>query len=1534
MIGWPHGRPPRLALVALLLAVASAFASAPAYARVVHHIETTFSGEGAGTLGGDLLAAAVDNSGGASQGDVYVLESKPETSGGGDSYAVDKFTAAGAFTGVRITGSQTAPKSFQFSPFFSGVAVDSSLSVNAGDVYVSDNEHDVVDRFNEDGEFVCQIAGVKTEAKDPSAKECAGAGSGLAGKVTPAGLAVDSSGDVYVANDANGSLDEFGSGGNLIRAIKVKDHLSKEMMSIALDSSGDLYVTLSKASVVELDSTGAFQRELGENAVGVAVNGASTPNEVYVDEEGVVKKENNEKVHEPSSLSEYEPSSGALRTRTVLPGPFFFPGLAVDAATGTIYAASAELVVGDPQGDGVDVVSPDVVLPNVATEAPARVESTRALLQGHVEPDVAHGDDDVTTCAFEYVTEDQFHENGYTGAASAACQAATPLPYAEPESVSAEVPLAPSTTYRYRVVAGDAAGVNDGEGEEKPEAKVTTSGPPAVVAESAEARTQAATLTAQINPFDFETTCQVQVVDEAEFVASGYSHARTLACPHAVGAGFATESASVEVSGLTIGTTYHYRFLASNETGSTTGADQTFATFELSSFTFETLDGEGRPYTQAGGHPYLIRTSFKLNRNGSLAQATIRDTETRLPPGLIGNPTAVAQCTREQLTEFECPGAAQVGVITLELYDSTTHEDAESFKDDPIYNLVPPEGVPAEFGVRYNSFTNLYIDSNVRTGGDYGVTARVSNASPAVGIVGATVELWGVPAAESHDAQRECPVAPGERNDIEKGPCSAGIAPAPFLREPTSCGGELSASMSVDTWQDPGAFVSRTTAMPAITGCESLDFTPSLSLAPSTDEADSPSGLALDLKLPQEQAPEGLGASDLKSNSLALPVGVSANPSAAAGLQACSPAQIGLDDESEPSCPEASKIGEVEIETPLLSNVVKGSVYVAEQDNNPFGSLLAIYLVAQADGALVKLAGHIEANPETGQLTTSFENLPQLPFSDLRLHLFGGPRATLATPESCGTVVSSSTWGPWSGIAAVTLSNPFSISAGCVSGFAPSFSAGSASVQAGAYTPLVFSFSREDGEQELSGLTATLPTGLAAKLAGVPLCSDTAASSGTCPEESRVGTVTAYAGSGADPLVLHGSAYLTGPYKGAPYGMAVEVPAIAGPFNLGTVTVRQALYVDPHDAHVTAVSDPFPTILDVKGANGQTDGFPVRLRRVDVSIDRPDFTFNPTNCEAKSIAATFTSTSGASASRSTPFAVTGCPTLPFAPVLSASAVGQGSKADGTAFSVTVSSGGLGSTGAAQAGIAKVDLQLPKQLSSRLTTLQKACPAATFEANPSNCDEGSVIGHATIHTPILSNPLTGPAYLVSHGGEAFPDVEFVLQGENITLILDGKTDIKNGITYSKFESTPDAPFTTFETVLPAGPHGVLTPNVAEAKHFDLCGETLAMPTTIVGQNGVKLEQSTKIAIEGCGAVKSAKARKLTLAQQLKRALAHCRSAYKHSKSKRIKCERAAHARYAKLALAACRRSDKHSKKQRVSCEGAARRRYGAHRAKGR
>ncbi len=285
----------------------------------------------------------------------------------------------------------------------------------------------------------------------------------------------------------------------------------------------------------------------------------------------------------------------------------------------------------------------------------------------------------------------------------------------------------------------------------------------------------------------------MQYVDESDFVASAYEHAMSVACRQGLGAGTSDQTATAILSGLPVGTSYHYRFRAGNEQGTTAGTDETFQTFGLSSFALETLDSEGHAYSQAGGVPFLMRTSFTLTTNGGLAQATIRDTETRLPPGLIGNPTAVPRCTREQLTDFDCPGAAQVGVITLELH-------GEPFKDDPLYNLVPPEGVPAEFGVRFNTFTNLYIDSNVRTGGDYGVTARVSSASPAAGVIAATVELWGVPAAESHDEQRGCP----DQGEPEHGPCSAGVAPVPFLREPSSCGGKLSASMSVDTWQDPG----------------------------------------------------------------------------------------------------------------------------------------------------------------------------------------------------------------------------------------------------------------------------------------------------------------------------------------------------------------------------------------------------------------------------------------------------------------------------------------------------------------------------------------------------------------------------------------------------------------------------------------------------------------------------------------------------------------------------------------------------------
>jgi hypothetical protein len=454
-------------------------------------------------------------------------------------------------------------------------------------------------------------------------------------------------------------------------------------------------------------------------------------------------------------------------------------------------------------------------------------------------------------------------------------------------------------------------------------------------------------------------------------------------------------------------------------------------------------------------------------------------------------------------------------------------------------------------------------------------------------------------------------------------------------------------------------------------------------------------------------------------------------------------------------------------------------------------------------------------------------------------------------------------------------------------GLVPGFVAQSESSQAGAFTGFAVEVSHRDGDEALSGVSVSLPAGVAALLSRVELCSGVQAAAVECPVGSEVGQAQAVAGLGSEPVVESGGrVFITGPYEGAPFGLEIVTPAVAGPFDLGDVVVRSKIEVNPATAAVTIVTPSLPT---------QLRGIPLQLKRVLVHVDRPGFEFNPTNCDPMSVAGTVSGAEGASVGVSTPFQVGGCEALAFSPKLTASAGGRGSKLDGTSFAVSVESGGIGAGGVAQDGIAKVDLQLPLQLSSRLPTLQKACVEAVFDANPASCDEGSVIGYATIYTPVLNSPLTGPAYLVSHGGAEFPDVEFVLQGEGITLVLDGKTDIKHGITYSKFESAPDAPFTLFETTLPAGPHGVLSPNVPEKEDFSLCKQTLAMPTTITAQDGAVIEEDTHVAVTGCTGVLPSKTVKPTRAQLLTKALKAC---HKHKQThKRQACEKQAHKQYA-------------------------------------
>jgi hypothetical protein len=1447
-----------LALCALLVACPSAFA------LVTHRFEGTFNGSEAPSGSFEnVVADATDNSTGPSSGDVYVAEV------GG----VDKLNPDGTYAGTRITGEETPQGSFaviSFATLVTGaVAVDSSSGVNSGDVYVTDTADRVVDKFSETGKFICQIAGDATakqikekveqeieegaKVKAPP-EECEITGSGLAGALEePVGLAVDTStGDLWVSDRASAAVDEFSPSGAFLSEIKDPHVVTPGQLGFDA-TTGELYITNGTSFTAEsapeddvvVFHEGSFVRELGDHHQPLNVAVDPTDGHVFAfDLEG-------------RTIAEYDAAGNPAGTFiSGIEGTPNILSLAV-SDDGHVYGA-------DFNTRGVDKYSPGIVVPTVVTEAATEVSETTATLHGTVDPDAAHGGGAVTKCSFEYVTQQVFEAEGFTGAATTSCVPA--VPFSTSQTVSATPTLAPSTKYKYRLQASNSNEVaSDGEAME-----LSTNGPPLISGEKAETLTAGGiVLRAKIEPSGFEADCHIEYVDEATFQKTGFEDAVSQPCsPSMIPAGGASRAVSATVTGLSLDTTYHFRFVSVNSAGEAQGTDESFATFGFKEFSFGVLDKKGQPYTQAGGHPYEWTTSFTLNTTETeinetprrAADANLRDVETELPPGLIAGATATPRCPRYLVATEQCSPATQVG--ELEVVDAAGDPFVE-----PLYNVTPPADVPVELGAVAANLVRVYIDGNVRTGGDYGATAKVISTSEEDNIVSSRVTIWGVPADPGHDGRRVCPV-PGKQVPVGEVACPSSAPQTPLLTNPTSCPGTpLFAHMRADSWQAPGQFVSASSEIPATTGCSSLDFTPSITVSPDTSVADSPAGLAVNLEVPQNESPAGLSTSALKNTSVRLPIGVAVSASAANGLEACSEAQIGLHTSEPARCPNGSKIGTVEVTSPLIADHLTGGVYVAKQQENPFNSLLAMYIVAEADGARVKLAGHVVPDQFTGQLTTTFEETPQVPFSDFKLTLFGGRRGALATPESCGTFSSEVSLSPWDGLAATSFSEPFTTSTGCISGFAPAFEAGTVSAQAGGYAPFTLSFSRSDSEENFAGATVTLPPGLIGKIAGVAQCSDAqlaaaAAKSGgaelaspSCPAGSQIGSVQTTAGPGPSPVSVSGKAYLTGPYKGGPYGIAVVVPAVAGPFDLGTVVIRQSLRIDPSDAHVTDTSDPFPTILQ---------GVPLRLKSVNVTLDRPGFTFNPTSCEAKTINATLQSTGGANAAVSSHFQAANCATLKFAPKFSASTVGKASKANGASLDVKV--GYPTGPEGAYANIKAVKVDLPKQLPSRLTTLQKACLAATFEANPANCPKASNVGTATATTPVLNVPLTGPAYIVSHGGEAFPDLEIVLQGENVTLILVGNTQIKNGITSSTFKTVPDAPVSSFELKLPTGPFSILGANVPQSKKYNLCGQTLPMPTQITAQNGAVIKQTTKIAITGCPKAKKAKAKKQAKAKR--------------------------------------------------------------------
>jgi hypothetical protein len=864
---------------------------------------------------------------------------------------------------------------------------------------------------------------------------------------------------------------------------------------------------------------------------------------------------------------------------------------------------------------------------------------------------------------------------------------------------------------------------------------------------------------------------------------------------------------------------------------------------------------------QAGAHPNFT-TSFWTNwaelRNGvPLPAGAPRNVRVELPPGLTGDPLSVPRCNIDYVRRELCDEDTAVGI-------ATTRTQGGNVFTQLVYSITPYPDEPAAFAFTVDrGIGTVRLDTSLvrGTSGEYVVRVSVFDANESEALLSSSVTLWAVP------SQHNGP-GPDHSTECAKEPCLTFGGPGaqaalgkPFVRNPTSCSGSPALSLSMDSWQQPEVFAAvepSQLSTPDECGLLSPLFTPvlevapdgSTEIAPQTFQASAPAGYEVKLKVPQPELAQVPGTPDLKDASVTLPEGTVPSPSAANGLQACSEHELSQYSLEPAACPAASQIGTVEITTPLLLTPLKGQLFVGEPECAPCGPaqvaegrMVRLFVQAQGSGVRVKLLGRTLINQANGQLTTVFKSTPQEPFEQLTLHIDGGPTAPLANPATCGTATTTSVLVPWNSSPATPFaaepSSSFQVGGCGPPRFAPSFTAGTTgTAQAGAYSPLSVVISRNDKDPELGGITVHTPPGLLAAVSHVKQCGEPQAAQGTCPPASDIGTVEVSAGPGPDPFwITEGRAYLTGPYNGAPFGLSIVVPAIAGPFNLGEEHVRAAIFVDPHSATVSVVSDPLPT---------SRDGIPFQVKTIVVNVNLGNFVFNATSCEAMTIGASITSTHGLGAVVSSPYQAHGCSSLPFEPRLTATVDGQGSKAQGTGFNVSVTSAGIG-----EAGVRKVFLTIPKLLPARLQpTLQHACTEAAFNANPASCPAESVIGTGTVHTPLLNSSLSGPVYIVSHGGAAFPDVEFVLQGEGVTIILDGKTDIKKGVTYSRFESLPDAPFTSFESSLPAGPHSIFTDNTEIVPNYNVCAQKIEMPTEITAQNGAVIKQNTNVAISGC------------------------------------------------------------------------------------
>jgi hypothetical protein len=1005
--------------------------------------------------------------------------------------------------------------------------------------------------------------------------------------------------------------------------------------------------------------------------------------------------------------------------------------------------------------------------------------------------------------------------------------------------------------------------------------------------------------------------------------------------------------------------------------------------FGLARFDFRQEDDTGAVVSQAGAHPFQLTTTVNFNEiaeetenfasekilNPVPPQMT-KNVHFVLPRGLIGNVAHRPQCTEAAFDTFFTGGAnncrenTALGVASVTVLEPNIVGFATA--PVPIFNLVPAPGEPARFGFEFAQVP-VVLTTKVLPENEYAVEVSVHYATQSAYVEGSQVTFWGVPGDHRHDASRgwECLAEGAQVKEIsEPRPCkpSEEDPPQAFLSMPTSCEDKPVATGSGESWPKKGkdGIAHEATfggtgedefKFEPFTNCAALPFSPTVEYEADHPQAATPSGMTVRVKVPQDSTLSGtegaLAEAGVRKTTLTLPAGVEANAGAANSLLTCTTSQFGylgpepFGEESlapllsqnhfntaDVTCPDEAKVGTVKIVTPLLEQELEGSAYLAHIHTNPFQSPLVLFLVAEdkTAGIQVKLAGKVIPDPNTGALTSVFEETPPLPFSELIVHLMDGARASQSTPETCGTFPGSAAFVPWSvagspeerdaqaytpggsGQGSLAINQGAGgapCSAPGTQPFNPSFQAGSGgTTQGGAFAPFTVTLGRADGDQAVKALTVTEPPGAAAMLSSVTPCPTAEAEKPepNCPASSAVGESTVVAGLGTSHVVLKGTAYLTGPFHGAPFGLLDVTDAThVGEFNLGHIPVMSRITVDENTAQATVTSEAAPKFVK---------GFPSQIHQLNVNINRPGFTFNPTNCSTFQTVAHSSGWGnpgiGEGSSTSTyPFAASNCGALPFKPTLTAEIESNVSRVDGTGMVVKVTS----STG--QANIKKTKLVFPSSIPSRLTTIQKACDDHIFNVNPANCPEGSVIGTAIAHTPVLKSPLVGPAYLVSHANASFPDAEFVLQGEGIKLVLDGKTDIKKGITSSTFETVPDAPVETFEVKLPRGPHS------AFSGFGDLCATPQNLPTEMIGQNGASITVTTKAKVLNCGGVKHN-----TTESELAKLLKKCKKLKNHKK--RVKCQATAHKQV--KAVATCKKKNKSSKKKMNSCIVKARKTY--------